>query len=285
MRSVFTLKTFAVGAGLVVLTALVYIASFGMWVNRNLVDSEAFVTSAVTAFEEESSQDAIAEIVVVRLIEDRPLIAIAKPLLVDLVAGLLDGERLERLVTAIGTRLHAALFDGSQEGIVVDLTPVGEQLMPPLERFFPAVAEEIPTELFTEIVIVEPGTVPELSPYSSAARTLVWIAMALAIALVVVIVRMWQSKWKAVVGVGASIAAAGLLTTSLVNQARSLTLDAPKNGNVQVLVVNLYDQLAGALKTQGLWLIVLGLGFVVVGLVIRNREPVEPAAELATSTG
>jgi hypothetical protein len=270
MRPVFTLRTLAIATSLIVLMALVSIGSFGMWVNRNLVDSETFVAAFVEAFGQESSQQAIADVIVVRPIDDRPLIALARPLLVDLVAELLDGDRLEELLTGIGTRLHAALFDGSQEGIVVDLTPVGEALMPPLERFFPAVADEMPTERFREIVIVEPGAVPEIAPYASASRVMVLVAVILSIVLGAAIIRMWRSKRKAVVSVGIAVAVAGVLTAVLVNQARAITISSPDNDNVKTLVVNLFDEVAGALRFQGLLLAALGLVVASVGLFMRN---------------
>jgi len=283
VRKFFTPRRFAIGASLGLVIALVYVANFGIWMNRSLVDADEFVDSAVVAFEMESSRAAISSLVVDRLVEDRPVVAIASPLLEDVVADLLDGDRLESALRAVGLGLHDVLFDGSQDGIVVDLSPVGESVLPSLERFFPAIAEEIPEVFFGEVVIVEPGTVPELSPYADAIRKLVWLSIVLSIVLMGVIVKVVQSKWKAIAAIGGAITIAGLLTVVLVNRARSLTISLPRNADVEVLIINLYDQTAGALRTQGWWITGIGLALLVIGFGLRDSRT-EDSPELASST-
>ncbi|MCB1247043.1 MAG: hypothetical protein KDB69_07255, partial [Acidimicrobiia bacterium] len=276
MRSIFTLKSIPIVVGTILIAVLVYIATFGVWINRNLVDTESFVGSTVATFEDETSRDALADLVVVRIVEDRPLLTLVSPLLSDLVAGLLDGDRLEAMLTTIGIKLHGILFDGTQTGIVIDLTPVGDLLMPPLERLFPSIADEIPADVFREIVLVEPGTVPELSPYAKGVRALTWIAIILVIALIVIHLVMRRSKWKAVLSVGIAFVGSGLATVVLVNQARRLTVASPDNADVATLVTNLFDNLTHSLRSYGWWVVVLGLVITAGSVVMKMNLPDVP---------
>ena len=169
------------------------------------------------------------------------------------------------------TQLHAIMFDGSQTGIVVDLTDVGEAIMPPLETLFPKLAAEIPQDVFTEIVLVEPGTVPELSGYANAAKVLTWITVLLALALGVVMVALRQIKWKGAFAVGLGLALGGLVSVLVVRQSQSIAVGKPKNPNVEVLVTNLHQEMVGSLRTMSLWILFIGL-VVIVGSIVYGRS-------------
>lgn len=289
----FTSKNFAIAASVVLLATLVYIASFGLWVTRDLADSEKFAESTVAAFELESSRDAISELVVDRLAEGRPLLSVASPLLIDLLSGLLDGARLQSLLTRIAGDLHGIMFDGSQQGIVIDLTNVGAAILPPLEQIFPQLAAEIPDDIFREFVLVEPGTIPELSAYAKAARTLTWVAIILALILGGVMIALRQVKWKGAFAVGLGLAIGGLVSILVIGQSRSITIGIPENPNVEVLLANLYDETARSLKSFSWWILLIGIVVVVGSLIYGNsRQDADgddidapPGASIQASTG
>lgn len=269
MSDWFTIRSLPVVAGGIGLFILVTMASLSFWIVTNLADSETFVDNAVEAFTEEESVEALSALVVDRVAEDRPILVFVRPLLEDMVAGFFASETVDDLVTRIGVRLHGAMFDGSQDGVVIDLEPVGEKVLPPLERFFPDVAAEIPASAFGEIVLIEPGTVPELSPYARNATAIMWFSIIMAVILAGVIVGMRETKWKAVLNVGIPVMLAGILGIVVVRQARVLTLGTAENPNVEVLVGALYDQMVGALRAQGVILILAGLVVTVLGLGMR----------------
>ncbi len=275
MSDWFTIRSLPVVAGGIGLFILVTMASLSFWIVTNLADSETFVDNAVEAFTEEESVEALSALVVDRVAEDRPILGFVRPLLEDMVAGFFASETVDDLVTRIGVRLHGAMFDGSQDGVVIDLAPVGEKVLPPLERFFPDVAAEIPASAFGEIVLIEPGTVPELSPYARNATAIMWFSIIMAVILAGVIVGMRETKWKAVLNVGIPVMLAGILGIVVVRQARVLTLGTAENPNVEVLVGALYDQMVGALRAQGVILILAGLVVTVLGLGMRPTVSTE----------
>jgi hypothetical protein len=272
----FTSKNLAVGASILLMTVLVYIASLGMWVTRDIANSEKFAEHTVAAFEIESSRVAISELVVDKVANERPLLTVASPLLVNLMSGLLDGARLETLLTRIAAELHTIMFDGEQRGIVVDLTAVGETIMPPLEQLFPQLASEIPDDIFRELVLVEPGTVPELSVYAKAAKTLTWVAIILALALGVVMVVLRPTKWKGALAIGVGLTAGSLISILTIGNSRSITLGVPKNEHVEVLIANLYDELVGSLKAFSWWVLIIGVVVIVASALYGSSQKSEP---------
>lgn len=263
----FTGKSLAVGASIILMAALVYIANFGLWVTNDLADSEKFAESTVAAFEIESSRVAISQLVVDEIADGRPLLTVASPLLVDFMAGLLDGARLRTLLTRIAAELHTIMFDGEQKGIVIDLTNVGETIMPPLEQLLPNLAAEIPDDVFQEFVLVEPGTVPELSAYAKAARTLTWVAVILALALGVVMVVLRDTKWRGALAIGIGMSVGALVSILTIGRSRSITLGVPENPNVEVLISNLYDELVRDLRLFSWWVLIIGVVVIVASLL------------------
>jgi hypothetical protein len=281
----FTAKNLAVGASIILMATLVYIASLGLWVTRDLADSERFAEHTVAAFEVDSSRVAMSELMVDKIADGRPLLTVASPLLVDFMAGLLDGQRLQTLLTRIAAELHSIMFDGEQRGIVIDLTTVGETIMPPLEQLFPQLAAEIPDGIFQEFVLVEPGTVPELSAYAKAARALTWVAIILALALGVVMIWLRPVKWKGGLAIGIGMVVGGLVSILTIGNSRSITLGVPKNPNVEVLIANLYDETVRSLKSFAWWVLIIGLVVIVVSLVYGNSlKPSGDDAGEATSS-
>jgi hypothetical protein len=192
------------------------------------------------------------------------------------MSGLLDGARLETLLTRIAAELHTIMFDGEQRGIVVDLTAVGETIMPPLEQLFPQLASEIPDDIFRELVLVEPGTVPELSVYAKAAKTLTWVAIILALALGVVMVVLRPTKWKGALAIGVGLTAGSLISILTIGNSRSITLGVPKNEHVEVLIANLYDELVGSLKAFSGWVLIIGVVVIVASALYGSSQKSEP---------
>ncbi len=263
----FTRRKLAVAASVVLLAALVYLANFGLWVTRDLANSERFAEKAVAAFELESSRDAISELAVARIAEGRPLLTFASPILVDLLSDFLDNAGLQTLLTRITEILHGILFDGTQEGIVLDFSRVGAAIRSPIEQMFPRVAAEIPENIFDDIVLVEPGTVPELSGYAKAAQASTWVAIILVFVLGGFVIFRNETKWKGTLAVGIGVAIGGLVSLVTVRRARSITIGIPENVNVEVLLSNLYDQLARSLRTYSWWILVIGLVIIIGSLV------------------
>jgi len=271
---------FRIGTAIVVVTALlfaalIYVVNFGVWASRDLVDSAAFSESAVSALTEESSREAIANLVVDEIVEDRPVLALAATPMKGLVADALGNQAFESILVAVAGRLHASLFDGSADGITIELSAIRDRVVPVVAGLFPEVAEQLPEDVFEDVVIVEEGSVPELSPALTTVRRVLWLVLILAVGLGIALFFLIRDRANALLVVGSSVMLSGLITAFLVPGGRSLTVGSADNPDVEVIVSNLYNSLVNGLKLQSRLLLLVGVALVVAGYLMK-RQTVKP---------
>lgn len=250
---------------------MVYAVSFVLWADRNLVDSQTFATGTVNALSEESSREVLATAAVNRLVTTLPALEPFSAPLRNAIAQGLANEQVQETLLTVGTKLHAILFDGLSEGLVVDFSVVRDRVVVVIEGIAPRLVPLIPDDLFDSIEIVAPGSVPELGPLVDQVRTAMWIAFAAL--LVVAGLVIWRSPSTPVTFLmfGGALTLSGLVTAILVPGGRSMTIGAANDPNVEVLIVNLYDELIGGLKLQSLAILLVGVALLITGFALRRR--------------
>jgi TRAP-type uncharacterized transport system fused permease subunit len=249
------------------LALMLYIVNMGVWVNRNVLDTETFVETAVSSLQVESSREAVARIIVDRLAEDSFLVLLIEGPLVSLFTELLDSPRFEVVLVTVGERLHAQVIEGGGEAIDVELGVIESLVRNPLRVLAPDLEASIPGGFFDSVTIVEEGRLPDASPYVAIARAMTIAATVVALALVVMIISLTRPARFSLVALGIAVALSGLATSWLVPGGRSLTIEAADDPNIEILIANLYDALAVSLKSQSRAVLAIGLLMVVAGVV------------------
>lgn len=259
----------------VLLPMLIYIVNLGWWMNENIVDSDNFVTATVVALKEESSRVAVNTIAVQRAVDERPSLEAIETVLIDALTAVLDDPLVDPILVTVGSRLYGLLLEGDGGGIVADLTVIEALVMDPLTAIAPELASEVPENFFSEVVLVEPGELPDVAGYVTAAQTIVWIAVALAALMVGILMMIVKRRRSATYFVGVSLALAGLASWFTAVGGRALIIGVAEDPNIEILMGNLYDQLAVSLKAQSRALIIVCFLLIALGLVLRlvRREP------------
>lgn len=259
----------------VLLPMLIYIVNLGWWMNENIVDSDNFVTATVVALKEESSRVAVSTIAVQRAVDERPSLEAIETVLIDALTAVLDDPLVDPILVTVGSRLYGLLLEGDGGGIVADLTVIEALVMDPLTAIAPELASEVPENFFSEVVLVEPGELPDVAGYVTAAQTIVWIAVALAALMVGILMMIVKRRRSATYFVGVSLALAGLASWFTAVGGRALIIGVAEDPNIEILMGNLYDQLAVSLKAQSRALIIVCFLLIALGLVLRlvRREP------------
>lgn len=271
MNRVFSLRVVAIGTTVLLIAALSYAISFGVWANRNLVDSDTFAETTVAALTEESSREALANLAVDQLVETAPVLEpIAAPMK-EAVAGALGSDRLGTAFVSLAARLHAIFFDGSSDGLVIDLSGIRELVVAAVAAVSPRLAERVPEGVYQSIEIVEPGTVPELSPALDAVRKLLWLALVLLVVTLAAVVWLTRARSTALLMIGAGLTISGAITALIVPGGRAMTLGSASNPDVEVLMANLYDHAVVGLKTQSRLILLLGIALLAGGYLMRRR--------------
>ena len=264
------------------LALMLYVVNMGVWVNRNIVDTETFVETTVSSLQTESSRIAVAEIIVEELATDRPIVLLLEQALVDLFAAILGTQEFEVVLVNVGELLHARIIDGGDEAIESDLTSIEEQVRAPLRLIAPELDALIPSDFFDSVAIIDAEKLPDASPYVAIANLTTAAAAVVALALGFLIVSLSVPRTFSIVMIGTAIAAAAFSTSWLVPGGRNLSIGIADDPDVEILIANLYDALAVSLNSQSRLLAAAGIAIIMVGIVVsefgRRSEPAEAAA-------
>ncbi len=266
---VFNIRLFPIVVITVLLSLFIYIVNFSWWMNQTIVDEGTFVEATVVAFQEESSRVALSTIAVERIVEERPVLGVIEPLLIESLTAVLNSPIVVPVLFRIGGRLHGVLFSADAGGIIADLSVIENLVMVPLTVIAPELASEVPEDFFREVVLVEPGMLPDVQRYVEASRSIFWLALAMAIVLLGLLVLLAKPRRNAIYFAGASLAFAGLVSSFIAPKARELTVGAVEDPNTEVLIGNLFDQLVVGLKFQSRWLLVAGFVLIAIGVVVQ----------------
>ncbi len=252
----------------VVLTAALGVANLTWWVNTEIVDGDRFVDTAVTVLERPSSREAVATLIVERLVDEIPLLLLVDDVLVPVFSEILGTEPLREVLVLVSAGIHERMVTGDTGPIVLDLEPYHDILLAPVRAIAPDLAELVPDSWFAAVVVLEDGTIPDVSPYVAYGRTvgLLGIVAAIASGLVILLAaRRWEVRLGAI---GAPFAVAGGLSLVAASMARQTATALYGEDPRGVLVVNLYDELVTSLTARSSLLLIAGVALVVAGITV-----------------
>jgi hypothetical protein len=257
------------------LALMLYVVNMGIWVNRNIIDTETFVETTVSSLRTESSRIAVAEIIVDELAIDRPVVLLLEEPLIELFAAILETPEFEVVLTNVGVLLHATIIDGDDGAIESDLTSIEDLVRAPLRLIASELDALIPTDFFDSVAIIDADELPDASPYVAVARFTTIAAVIVALALAFLIASLSRPRRFSLVMIGSAVSLAALSTSWLAPGGRNLSIGIADDPQVEILIGNLYDALAVSLRSQSRLVAAAGIAVIMVGIVVSEwrRRP------------
>lgn len=250
----------------VLLSALIYLGNFSWWLDAQVIDPDAFGDETVTALNQESSRIAMGELIVDRLVDELPLLIVLKSNLASLFSELLASPALREVLASVASEIHDGLVTGSDEAIVVDLGEYREAILGPIEAVAPRLVSLVPQDWFTTVVVLDEGSLPDLSRQARWAGTVKYLSIVGALALAVLLLRFVKRRGLGVALVGMAFLLAGFATAVLVPGAKAMALARAQNQSVETIISNTYDQFTGHLKVSALVFALVGAGLIAIGV-------------------
>lgn len=250
----------------VLLSALIYLGNFSWWLDAQVIDPDAFGDETVTALNQESSRIAMGELIVDRLVDELPLLIVLKSNLASLFSELLASPALREVLAFVASEIHDRLVTGSDEAIVVDLGEYREAILGPIEAVAPRLVSLVPQDWFTTVVVLDEGSLPDLSRQARWAGTVKYLSIVGALALAVLLLRFVKRRGLGVALVGMAFLLAGFATAVLVPGAKAMALARAQNQSVETIISNTYDQFTGHLKVSALVFALVGAGLIAIGV-------------------
>ena len=250
----------------VLLSALIYLGNFSWWLDAQVIDPDAFGDETVTALNQESSRIAMGELIVERLVDELPLLIVLKSNLASLFSELLASPALKEVLALVASEIHDRVVTGSDEAVVVDLGEYREAILEPIEAVAPRLVSLVPQDWFTTVVVLDEGSLPDLSRQARWAETVKYLSIVGALVLAVLLLRFVKRRGLGVALVGMAFLLAGFATAVLVPGAKAMALARAQNQSVETIISNTYDQFTGHLKVSALVFALVGAGLIAIGV-------------------
>jgi len=232
------------------LAVSVYPASFGFWMRSEVVDADAFTTSALESFGLPGSYDAIGEIVADKVVEEYPVLRFVRSNLASLLGSVLATDPFEPALAVVAEDVHDRLFSGVQTAVIIDLAEYEDVILESLEDSAPGLIPLLPGGVFRQYTLFDAGEIPDFSANTDRIRAGTLFAaasMVAAIILLVVKVRPWTTS---AIAIGMALVIASLVTL-VVKPLASGTLQVTITDEAyRVLAVNFFEVTSRSLMAQ-----------------------------------
>ena len=250
----------------VVASLLLVVANTAIWANRSIFDNDTFTKTAVTSITSDSSRQALADEIVARALQDRPVIQrVAGPTATKLVSGLLASDQATNLLTKAVGRLQIYLTSKEHKTVTLDLSGVKNVLQTLLsvadKAGVNANTDAASTQLGNvpdQLVLIDGSTIPTFYSYGVALLWIAPICVLLALGLLAMpYIRRKNQYTKISLIQGAIVVVFGCFALLLGPLLRPPVLANVVSPNMRIVVGNLYNSFISIFNGQTMVLIVL----------------------------
>jgi hypothetical protein len=260
-------RTIIVVASLLLAMA-VYAANVALWAQREVVDEDAFVASAMTSFTRAGSYGALGTIITDKVVARYPSLLFLQGPLIPLFTALVSTEGFVPALADVSSQVHDVVIGGSSSPVVLDIGDYEDELRDSVSVVSPVLADQIPEEIFTSFEVFGVGELPDAGDAANLAPVATWFALVVAIAAAAILwVTLRDVGWW-LIATGASLLMGALATTIIIPLGRGLSGVAFDSEAYRILAENLYTELVGSLARRTWVLSLVGLGLLGVGWLI-----------------
>jgi hypothetical protein len=261
-------------------TFLIILASISLWFYKDIYNRENFEQHVSQALQTPESREAIAAFIIEESFKNRPLLRnLLSEQATSLLAGILDGPRLQSVVDRFILQVHDVLFSSEPKAIAIDISRV-KNLVSNLGSFLELITERERRDISIpdQIVLVEAGVIPSIA---NIGLTILWIGpIALIVGLGLILWLMLRSidKISTVKILGISLAVETLIVILFLEWYKPVFLSMFKNIYVHTVAAEVLNEFLKSLTNQNLLLFFIGIvlvagGFLYQLIFLRNRPP------------
>jgi hypothetical protein len=249
------------------ISILTYVSAVAFWVDRSVLQEDAFLVSATEALEIDSSQEALAERLMNEAVDAVPLLAFVRGAGEQATVALLDSGAFDEAIDSLVIAGHRHMMAQEEGPFTADLTEVRAVIVEPIAQIAPDLAELIPVDAFEAVVIADSAAVPAVGRAAGWVPVVAMFSAAGAVFLAFALVMFAQRRSIALVFVGGAVLIAGLGVVVWSIGAGPLAAARLDDPISRVLVENGYSVFSRTLRTEGLWLALVGVALACAGLV------------------
>ena len=266
--------------GLAVTAAILAIAAFVVgYASRALFNPDQFADRAAAALENEAVAGEVGVRIADGLIERKPNLIAAKPLLESATESIVRGSVFQGVFRAGVADLHRGFFERDQNTVVLTVVDIGTTVGGALQALDPKLAARVPGA--GGAVLVEediPSAAATALQAANVAEWLPWLLGGLAIAFTVGALAMARDRRATARSIGVSILVASVVVLVALALAKALVLAGIDEAANRDAADAIWDAFLGDLRT-GL-LLAAGFGAVLAAAASSLFRPVDMRAHV-----
>ncbi|HYI14235.1 MAG TPA: hypothetical protein VEX37_02515, partial [Thermomicrobiales bacterium] len=208
------------------------------WLELNLVNSSRFVSTTTEVLDQEDVRLALADRIVERLLEERPIAdAVAGDAIERVIAGILGGTRFQEILASIASQLHQMIMTGDRPTITIESRLLQVLVVAVARVIAPEQADNLEIEDGTlEIELFAQRDIPTLEPYIDVLRWGGFIASVIAIGLMALVIMLGDDRHAAVRRCGTTVVIAALLLLIVVPVLRVWMVSQVENASQETII-------------------------------------------------
>jgi hypothetical protein len=266
------MRGFLAGLLLVVGVVLVPLADLGLWTQRQLVPTDAFVDLTIDVLGEPEVQQALADRLTEELVAREPRLGSSQALLNPAIRRAIDTQAFDSVLRFSIGGMHAQLQRGDDR-LSLDFDPA----LPVVRTQVAAVSEDVAAQIpsadqLPSIVVIERDQAPQLWEGVQVARRASWAAPAIALVVLVAAVALARNRGRMLVAVGIGLVLMSVALVALIKLGRDPLSDVV-GSQVSVDAFDAgYDVVTGGFVVQTVILAIVGIVSAIAGMVWMSRS-------------
>jgi len=253
----------------IVSVILILIASYALWQNTQIFNSETFSKKTARAIQSQQARDAIASEIIEEAFADFPIInQLVGDFAQSAVSGLLKNRAVEAIIESFAEEVNMVLTSNKPKEISIDISGIVDFLKPIVKAADPKLGAELAKiDLPDSIVLAKKGDIPSLYSLGVVMFWLGPVAGIGGIGLIVALIWVANKNRKSYVlkVIGLVLAIGSLIFLFFIGSLESTIVNTMEGENLRTIADSVYDSLAGRLKWQTWILIVLGVISIILG--------------------
>ncbi len=253
------------------------------WLELNFVNSSQFVSTTTDVLDQEDVRLALADRIVERLLEERPIAnAVAGDAIERVVAGILGGERFQEILASIATQLHEMMVTGDRPTITIESRLLQVLVVAVARVIEPEQAVDLEFEDGTlEIELFAERDIPTIEPYIEVLRWTGFIASVIAIGLMALVIVLSDDRQVAVRRCGTTVVVSALLLFVAVPVVRVWMVSKVENASQETIIREFVTAFTVRLALQTGLLLLIGCLMMAYGyglfarLVAQTAKPAQ----------
>lgn len=256
----------------------VYLVNFGLWMQSDVTDPDAFTATAIESFALPGSYEALGEIVADKVVGEYPALTFVRSNLASLMASMLATEPLEPALVVVAEDVHDRLFEGTATAVVIDLADYEDIIIEGLEGTGTGLVSLLPSGVFRQYTLFDAGEIPDLSAEADRIWAITMISVASAVVAIVVLAVVGSRWTESVMAVGIALMLASLVTFIVRPLATGVMRVSVTDADYRVLAVNFFETASSGLVVSTALIGAIGLLLALLGLSGWFRQRGKPAA-------